>query len=81
MPTNHDIEFIKVGFGMIITGILGLMGWFGRRQIRRIDAMEENAIKKEDYNKTVESLRREIAEGNKSTHSRLDQLMLFLAKK
>lgn len=76
---SSDFELVKIGLGMAATGILGMFGWLGRRQIARIDEIERNYVTEDIHNDTVASLRREIADGNKATHQRLDKMLFIMA--
>jgi len=49
--------------------------------LRRIGALESKCVHRDEFNKTVTSLRRNINEGNQSTHERLDRLLERLADK
>jgi len=78
---SSDFQLIKIGLGLVATGIMGFMGWMGKRQVKRIDDIEKNYVSKDDFNATTNSLRTEIHEGNKGTHERLDKMMMLLASK
>ena len=57
---------------------MSLFAWVGKRQVKRIDDLETKVaqtVSVEQYNATLESLRRQIAEGNQGTHERIDMLM------
>lgn len=48
---------------------------------RRVDRVSEDTIKRSEYNDTIESLRREIREGNREITNRLDVFLSTLIKK
>lgn len=68
----------------LVGAFMALLTWTGKRQIKRLDDLEQrmsNTVTIEQYNETLQSLRRDIAEGNRGTHERIDKLMIFLAEK
>ena len=78
----------------ITTALVGLVRYFMKREIKRIDGLEGEMKKKLDtvtHNASMDSLRKEIREGNESTsrliieqsrihHERIDRLSIELAK-
>ncbi|MDH5187316.1 MAG: hypothetical protein OEW37_00005 [Rhodospirillaceae bacterium] len=79
-PSN--IELIKLGIGFVMAGLLGLLGFTGKRQIKRIDKIETNYVQKREFNDSINALRndfKESASDVKSTvrdvNERLDRLL------
>lgn len=65
----------------VLSVCLGAVGWFLKHQFARIDVLESKAIDREEYNRTLEALRRQMAENAKATTERLDAILLYLAKR
>lgn len=72
----------------VLGAVLALLAWAGKRQIRRLDTIEERLtelqadyVGEDIFMRTVADMRAEIAQGNRETHKRLDELMLLLAKR
>lgn len=77
----------------VITAAFAVVGafwagakWLGTRFIdrhdkleARVDKLERDYVSRDEHNATIAALRREIAEGNKGTHDRLDKIMIILA--
>lgn len=71
--------------------LMGMLIWSGKRQVARIDGIESrlvNAVDVAQYNATIDTFRRQMAESTQSTndllratHERIDKLMLLLAEK
>lgn len=73
-------EMVKTYGVLLLTSLLGLFGWFGRRQVARIDALESaDYVPRQTFDETVARLRDEIRQGNRETHKRLDDLMMLMA--
>ena len=52
-----------------------------KRTQDRIDKVVEDHVKREEFNNTISSLRKEIHEGNMNVTSRLDSLLQALMEK
>lgn len=72
-------DWLGIAVSMLSLG-LGAVGWFLKRQLKRLDVLEAKAIDREEYNRTLEALRRQMAENAKATTERLDAILLHLAK-
>lgn len=80
-------ELVKNGFGYLASIVLALFAWAGKRQVSRIDDLDQRMdrteasyISREEHNKTIEALRTDIRNASEGTHKRLDQLLLHIAK-
>ena len=47
---------------------------------RKIDKLQDEHVKREEFNNTVDSMRREIREGNQQITQRLDSLLNTMIK-
>ncbi len=47
---------------------------------KKIDKLQEEHVKREEFNNTVDSMRREIREGNQQITTRLDSLLNTMIK-
>ena len=47
---------------------------------RKIDKLQDEHVKREEFNNTVDSMRREIREGNQQISQRLDSLLNTMIK-
>ena len=72
-------EWLK---GVVIL-IIGLLGWSVKRQIKRVDTIEENYVDKTTLNDIVGALRNDfknhadrVEEGITRTHERIDKVLL-----
>ena len=70
-----------------IVGALGLSGYLVKRNSSRVDELLRDAVPREEFNQMVQSIRNEIsavrdeqARGVAGTHSRLDDILLLMAK-
>lgn len=64
--------------------LMSIFAWLGKRHIKRIDDLEtkiNNTVGLDQYNATLESLRKQIADGAQGTHERIDKLMTILIEK
>ena len=46
----------------------------------RLEHVEKSHVPRTEFDRTIESLRRKIDEGNTGTHERLDKLMLLMVQ-
>lgn len=60
-------DVFKWGWGIIIPH-----NWYLHR---KLDKLQEEHVKRDEYNATIESIRREIREGNQEIRNRLDTLL------
>jgi len=77
-------DFIKIAWDIAkypIVLSIGLIGWIGKRQINRIDAIEKKQVTKDDFNHTLKLLRDDLQGIKKSmdagfsnTNSRIDKI-------
>lgn len=65
-PVTDPVSTSKV-LGWAAAAFVGIMGFFGKRQLNRIDSLEKNTVDKKEYNGTISSIRTEIREGHKET--------------
>lgn len=82
------VELLKIVIGITLTILTAMISYWVKRQDKRLDDhddrldhIEKNIINRREFDGTVKSLREEISAGNKSTHSRLDQIYTLLANK
>lgn len=61
------LDLFKWAWGLIVPWLFFLH--------RKVDSLSETAIKREEYNNTIDSIRREIREGNQEL--RRDLMALF----
>lgn len=74
---SADIQTVAL---FVLGIVMSAMAWFAKRQIARIDHLEEHTIKKSEYNGTIEEFRNRIDKNAESTNRRLDEILLHLAK-
>jgi len=82
---GEEIDYIKIGVGIFMTTLLGGLGvlrWVGKRQVERIDKIEDSYAKAVDivdlHNKVdrhYESTIRDINESRKEVLARLDMVI------
>jgi len=77
--SNAVWEIIKYPILLIV----GIMGFNLKRQVSRVDKIEAEHLKKDEFNKTVESFRRDMGKGfdkgredTQALHKRIDQMIL-----
>lgn len=65
-------------FSLLVAGaFMGLLVWLGKRQIRRIDALEQTSVSKADIERMHGENTRKlegIAVGVTATHRRIDEI-------
>jgi hypothetical protein len=92
---DHQPQFLDIVIntvGAIFTLMFGWLLKHTRWQGKRITTLEANSVPREEYNETIESLRRDIKENNektinrveitaRDTHKRLDDLLMHLDRR
>lgn len=70
-----------------LAGALGVSGWLVKRNSNRVDELLRESVPRGEFNRMTQSLRDEIsaareeqAKAAASTHARLDNVLLMLAK-
>lgn len=81
-------DWLWAAFWSIVVFVGGVLGWMSRRQITRLDhfegrveTLEKIIVPRMEFTDTVNGLRREIHDGNRETHSRLDKIIMMMARK
>lgn len=72
----HDAGIITSVIGGVIVGYTTLLGWLGKRQVARIDALESESkfcATRDDLDKHVTQLSTDIKDGFTGMHKRLDE--------
>jgi len=67
-PVSDPVSTSKV-VGFLVAGFIGLLSFIGRRLMTRVDKLESIAVDKDEYNKTIESIRTEMKQGHEKTQS------------
>jgi len=62
--------WIKQAFLFILSGFLGILGFNVRRQIKRMDELDQGAVRRHE----LAELKKELREGFHSLHERIDRL-------
>ena len=67
-PISDPVSASKV-IAFLGAGIVGLLSFLGKRILNRVDKLESTTIHKDDYNKTIAGIRKEMKEGHEKTQS------------
>lgn len=53
----------------LAAGLMSVLTWLGKRQVRRIDRLETTTVKKEDFDQLADTVRSEVT----AIHDRMDR--------
>ena len=75
-----DTSTITIAVGSLVAAIIG---WFGKRQLARLDSLERNVVTKDDIEKVISKVNTHVTERTQelklsadAAHDRIDSILM-----